>query len=771
MIHFTIEVRYWSIYHFYIKQDFNIMVKKSGNQEKFSPEGEKFLVGPGVLSIFLGVMVLVGWHTQTTWLIQIHPSFVPMQYNTAIGFLLSGLGFVFIAINKKIALKIIGLLLIFLSLMTLFQYISGYSLGIDQFFMDHYITTQTSHPGRMAPNTALCFFFTGVVIFLHSLMFLKNKSEYIYWFFSVLVLILSIVACIGYLTEVEPAYGWHGLTRMALHTSVGFIILSAGYIGSLCFSGHKFLQESWLPIPISMAIFLVFLLFGQALEQKEFKNIQEISQMQSEMITNQVENLLKEAKGKEKLTETFEVEELLKKMNLGPSSSSFYIEILENKNSIYKNIPHDISSLPYAIYSDLSKIGPDWSFRIAPSEKIVKKIASFFPELTIIFGLLISLSLGIGIFLFRKLEHHKNKAQESEKRYDLAIKGVGVGIWDWDVKTDKEVWSEKFYDLLGYEYLEIPATLENFSKSLHPDDKERTFDMVKEHFAKKSHFDIEYRLETKSGDYRWFRGTGMASYDESGNPVRMVGSIEDIHERILAEKELKRSNEDLEQFAYIASHDLREPLRGMRNFSQFLIEDYSEKLDTDGKHYLETIKKLGGRLENYLDSLLQFSRLGREKMSYKEVDLSDIIDEIKDAHYNVDDNKIEILLEKDIPNVFCDPVKISQIMRNLIENAIRYNLNNKKVIEITYKKNSENLHQFWIKDNGIGIKKDHWQRIFTIFKRLHPKDEFEGGTGLGLTLVKKAVERHGGEVWVESSQENVGTIFTFTIKEKKIEIT
>ncbi len=364
------------------------------------------------------------------------------------------------------------------------------------------------------------------------------------------------------------------------------------------------------------------------------------------------------------------------------------------------------------------------------------------------------------------LSTQAKELKNSNERFALISEGSSVGIWDWRAEGNEEYWSPRFYELLGYDNKEIKASGENFKELLHPADHERTFSLVDEHFETNKPFDIEYRIKHKSGDYRWFRGTGIALRDANGVPVRMVGSIEDINQRILAQEALKISNDELDQFAYIASHDLREPLRGMRNFADFLIEDYSEKLDGEGIQFLHTIKKLGARLDSYLDSLLYYSRLGRSELAYQDTDLNSLIDDVKLSHVNPAEKNIEFVVQKDLPIIKCDSVKLTIILGNLFQNAIRYNTSEIKKIKIKYKKKRNKKHQFWVSDNGIGMKKDSWPRIFTIFQRLHSKEAFEGGTGLGLSLAQKSVEKHGGELWVEKSKEGKGTTFSFVITEK-----
>ena len=159
----------------------------------------------------------------------------------------------------------------------------------------------------------------------------------------------------------------------------------------------------------------------------------------------------------------------------------------------------------------------------------------------------------------------EHKLQESEERFSLAIKGLKSGVWDWiDVSGDEEWWSPQFYHLLGYAPLEIPATLENFGKALHPDDTERTFKLVEDHFAGTADFDLEYRLKTKSGEYRWFHGRGVVNRNEQGAPRRMVGSITDIHER-------KKSQNQLDTFFNLSVnlHCIASPTHFLRLNSGF----------------------------------------------------------------------------------------------------------------------------------------------------------------------------------------------------------
>jgi signal transduction histidine kinase len=235
-------------------------------------------------------------------------------------------------------------------------------------------------------------------------------------------------------------------------------------------------------------------------------------------------------------------------------------------------------------------------------------------------------------------------------------------------------------------------------------------------------------------------------------------------------EELHQSNKELDDFAYIASHDLKEPLRGIHNFSNFLLEDYADKLAGDGRAKLETLVRLTLRMETLIDSLLQFSRLGRVDLAIDQVDLNEIVAEVLESlAITLQEEKVEIRLPLPLPKVRADRVRVGEIFSNLIVNAVKYNDKPQKWIEIGTTRNGSPLGAgppvFYVRDNGIGIPEKHFDAVFRIFKRLHGRDQFGGGTGAGLTIVKKIVERHHGRIWIQASPGE-GTTFYFTLQEE-----
>jgi len=235
--------------------------------------------------------------------------------------------------------------------------------------------------------------------------------------------------------------------------------------------------------------------------------------------------------------------------------------------------------------------------------------------------------------------------------------------------------------------------------------------------------------------------------------------------------ELTRSNIELDSFAYIASHDLKEPLRGIHNYSNFLMEDYADVLPEDGVTKLQTVVRLTQRMDDLISSLMHYSQLGRSEVVRQSVDLNVLVQQtIATLKISHPQHQIEFRLPQPLPTICCDRSQMSELFTNLIGNAIKYNDNAEKWVEIGFveskpvRNGTQISHTLYIRDNSIGIPPEHLERIFEIFKRLHPQDQYGGGTGVGLTIVRKIVERHEGKIWVESTLGE-GSTFYFTLSE------
>jgi len=250
-----------------------------------------------------------------------------------------------------------------------------------------------------------------------------------------------------------------------------------------------------------------------------------------------------------------------------------------------------------------------------------------------------------------------------------------------------------------------------------------------------------------------------------------VGTIRDISDRKAAEAEihdhvekLKRSNQELDDFAYIASHDLKEPIRGLSNNAKFLQEDFADVVGDGGRRRLDRMIYLCGRMESLVDDLLYFSRLSRQDLAVQATDLNRVIRDIElMMETPLKERNATIVVPKPLPTIVCDVPRVTEVFRNLISNALKYNDKPVNRVEIGVAGHEGAVPVFYVRDNGVGIEERFFADIFRIFKRLNEEDDSVKGTGVGLTFVKKIVERHGGRIWLES-EPGAGTTFFFTLQ-------
>jgi two-component system, chemotaxis family, sensor kinase Cph1 len=239
-------------------------------------------------------------------------------------------------------------------------------------------------------------------------------------------------------------------------------------------------------------------------------------------------------------------------------------------------------------------------------------------------------------------------------------------------------------------------------------------------------------------------------------------------------EDLTNSNEELDAFAYVASHDLKEPLRGIHRYAHQLLEG-AQALDAENRQRVENLMRLTVRMDSLLDSLLHFSRVGRTKLEFESVDLNEVLEEaLEMIGARRAENPCTIDIPRKLPVIQCDPVRVREIFSNLVSNALKYTRKDCPRIEIGYLApnehgacpntpiEAEGHSIFYVRDDGIGIEPRHFEQIFRMFKRLHGRDEFGGGVGAGLTVVKKVIQRHGGSVWLDS-KVGAGSTFYFTL--------
>lgn len=320
---------------------------------------------------------------------------------------------------------------------------------------------------------------------------------------------------------------------------------------------------------------------------------------------------------------------------------------------------------------------------------------------------------------------------------------------------------------------------------LHPDDVEGTLAAWRDAIDRKVVYERELRVRLKNAGYRWYLSRAIPQYNEDGHLVKWFGTSTDIHhQKTFSEqmeelvgvrtRELQRSNEDLQQFAHVASHDLKEPLRKIKTFSDRMKEEFSSILPDRAAAYLTKIEKGADRMYDMIDGVLLYSSMEAIRETAEEVDLNDIMQNIQ--------NDLEIIINKKgavikcavLPPVEGVPVLLHQLFYNLINNSLKFAKNNiTPRISITaeeempgsqltqYLPSGKTYVRIRLEDNGIGFDQNDAEKIFKTFARLNPKDKYEG-TGLGLSLCNKIVERHNGKIWAEG-KPGEGAVFNMLL--------
>jgi len=372
----------------------------------------------------------------------------------------------------------------------------------------------------------------------------------------------------------------------------------------------------------------------------------------------------------------------------------------------------------------------------------------------------------------KELQQRTAELRQSEERFRLVAESTSDLIYEWDIATDCLDWFGDIDGVLGFESGEFPRTMEAWVDRIHSDDKARLADSMKWHRESADSIQEEYRMQRKDGTWCYWAEHGLPVLDSEGHPRKWIGSCVDITERKKAEKnleklnidlessvrELRRANKELDEFAYIAAHDLKRPLRGIGTLADWLVMDYADKFDEAGKEQIRLITTRAKQMSTLIDRIQHYSRLGQSDQKKQKVDLNAVLSEVI-SRIALPEN-IEITVENELPVLMCERTHIIQVFQNLLSNAVKYMDKPKGQIKVDYAED-DYFWRFGVADNGPGIQQKHFKRIFKIFKTLSPCDEVES-TGIGLSIVKKLVELNKGRVWVES-EVGQGSTFFFTL--------
>ena len=364
-------------------------------------------------------------------------------------------------------------------------------------------------------------------------------------------------------------------------------------------------------------------------------------------------------------------------------------------------------------------------------------------------------------------KHAEDALRESERRLARSQEIARLGSWELDLVANSLVWSDEVYRIFGLQPQEFGATYEAFLERVHPDDR-ATVDAAYSGSLQEQRdaYELEHRVVRKdNGEIRFVHEKCEHVRDAAGLIIRSVGMVHDVTERRRAEEalrqtmeELERSNKELEQFAYIASHDLQEPLRQVSGFGNLLSERYADQLDDKGKQYIAYMAEGSRRMSNLVRALLDYSRVGRPGHEVEPVAAGEILNGVLlDLKATVEECGARVT-QQSLPTVLAHQVELGQLFQNLIGNALKFRREGvTPEIHVGCRPDGQTC-TFWVKDNGIGIPPDLHEKAFQVFQRLHGQGKYPG-TGIGLAICKKIVERHGGRIWIESTVGEGSTFF------------
>ena len=700
-----------------------------------------------ILVTSLGAFVLYGWYTRTISLIQILPTFVPMQYNTALGFLFLGSGVFALFFNKKLWVIVLGSTVSILGFLTLIQYILGVDLNIDELFMKHDITVRTSHPGRMAPNTALCFLLSGIAM---SLCAFRHHSKWIVKAFhslGILVLVLASVATIGYLFQLEAAYGWGHLTRMALHTSVGFLLSGVGFFAiAFRWTRTDDLREGrWLPVLAGGSVLFLCFLLWQAFKANEMKDYYTLNEDGAKAVRNEIET--------EFDLRMLALERMVRRVQ---TSKTLLKESWEKDANLY--IEHYPSLQRLSIITESNKNGWSVANQNNPGfdsywQKVLQRVSDRLIEKRLkdkevwVESPTFGQTEIIMIFPFVALEEQ-----------GVIIAGVDLKVFfDFILENLNQTYSIHVYKEKEVIYEGHPGMASVFEKK-KPGIS--TVTMRQAEVEVRVLLTPNHRFARKVLLPNIFLFFGVLVSVSFGFVVYLAQKNQAAYKLLKEQSDQIIQSEKMSALGTMAAgvaHELNNPMMGILNYVQYSIK----KTTPDNRIYpvLQDAEKEIRRCTRIVSDILTFSRSKRDgKSQHSKVQCSEVMESaLSTVSKRIESQSVKIQKKYDakVDQIEVDSDKIEQVILNLVINALdAMDSSPQKQLDLEIS-SVRNTVCISVSDYGPGIPKDLERRIFDPF--FTTKDPGKG-TGLGLSICRSIVQEHGGELQFEN-KEGGGTIF------------
>ena len=363
----------------------------------------------------------------------------------------------------------------------------------------------------------------------------------------------------------------------------------------------------------------------------------------------------------------------------------------------------------------------------------------------------------------------------SEEWHRMAVDVAEMGTWIWDLGSDLLTGSDRFQNMFGLTS-DGPLSSDTLFQNIYESDRDELYRGARAAFERGEPFDVEFRVVWPDGSEHWMSTKGRVNRGPDGMSQSMQGTLLDITERRAGEEslrerpglertsaELMRSNADLQQFAYVAAHDLQEPLRMVSSYTQLLANRYRGRLDAQADEFIDFAVDGAQRMQLLIADLLAYCQVETAGQALRETSAAAALDLAIDNLQGAIAASGGVVTRDPLPILVADPAQLAQLFQNLVGNALKYRGADAPRVHVSARRNRAREWILSVRDNGLGIEPKYFARIFLMFQRLHAREAFSG-TGIGLSLCRKIVERHGGRIWV-TSEPNVGSTFYVALPE------
>jgi PAS domain S-box-containing protein len=763
-----------------------------------------------VIIIFIGSYWLIGWlngsatHLTPYWS---HSGKIIMKANMSFAIVLFGMCLLLIGLPLSFSLPkwisgILAAIVFLIGALTLFENIFNINLGIDQLLAIEPLGAKgTVSPNRVGFPGSLSMTFLGAGFLL--LMTGKRKMA---TFFGLVVCIINLVPASGYLLNIGMFYSNPRLTAIAWPTALALMLSGFGLIFIKPGKGLKnlivndepgdILIKRILPAIILIPLAIGFIIIhGEKLinyDSTTSTGIQVVILiLVFALMAFRIRNIMNRINASRKFSEN-SLRESEKKYRLIFETANEGIWITDN-NRVTLMVNQRLSEmLGYQINEIIGKTGSEFLFsdqeemrqetsdmlksgiKTSREFKFRRKdgstlwaISNASPVFDNKGNLIKTVSMLTDITKRKRVEDELRLAQE---KLNFALDNGNIGIWEWDLKTNEINWDERMQKMFGLEPGSFGNTYKDFVNLVHEEDIWHIEKAIGETINSGKSYVNLYRTRPADGHVKYISSRAIVNKFEDGKPLSLIGVCFDVtwlreeteHTILKLNEELLRSNKELENFAYIASHDLQEPLRMVSCFTQLLSQQYKGSLDERAREYIYFAVEGSNRMYELLNGLLAYSRINTKGKNFSVVDTRKVISDVtKNLSLKIKERNATIKV-KNLPVIYADGTQMIQLFQNLISNAIKFSPENPRITVSS--KMEGDQYCFAVKDNGLGIESQYFDKIFKIFQRLQPREKYEG-TGIGLAICKRIVERHGGKIWLESEPEK-GSTFFFTIPMK-----